>query len=222
MTITLIFLAIIMATVIFWLLKQTFNVEPWVSDEVADEVTGASLDLKPQAIALTTFMAVATSLFALFASAYSLRMEMPDWRPLNEPFILWMNSAFLVLASIGYQWSRNNVAKTDIGSKKVLNGLIVAGTFSILFLIGQLLAWKDLSDQGMFASTNPAVAFFYVFTAMHGLHLLGCLYVWARSVMKIQKNQDIRVVRTSVELCTIYWHFMLLVWMLLFGLMIAT
>ena len=41
MTITLIFLAIIMATVIFWLLKQTFNVEPWVSDEVADEVTGA-------------------------------------------------------------------------------------------------------------------------------------------------------------------------------------
>jgi len=222
MTITLIFLAIIMATVIFWLLKQTFNVEPWVSDEIADEVSGASLDLKPQAIALTTFMAVATSLFALFASAYSLRMEMPDWRPLNEPFILWTNTAFLVLASIGYQWSRTNVATTDIGSKKVLKGLIVAGAFSILFLIGQLLAWKDLSDQGMFASTNPAVAFFYVFTAMHGLHLLGGLYVWARSVMKIQKNQDIRLVRTSVELCTIYWHFMLLVWMLLFGLMIAT
>ena len=222
MTITLIFLAIIMATVIFWLLKQTFNVEPWVSDEAADEVSGVSLDLKPQAIALTTFMAVATSLFALFASAYSLRMEMPDWRPLNEPFILWTNSVFLILASIGYQWSRNNVAITDIGTKKVLNGLIVAGTFSILFLIGQLLAWKDLSDQGMFASTNPAVAFFYVFTAMHGLHLLGGLYVWARSVMKIQNNQDIRLVRTSVELCTIYWHFMLLVWMLLFGLMIAT
>ena len=98
----------------------------------------------------------------------------------------------------------------------------MAGAFSILFLIGQLLAWKDLSDQGMFASTNPAVAFFYVFTAMHGLHLLGGLYVWARSVMKIQNNQDIRLVRTSVELCTIYWHFMLLVWMLLFGLMIAT
>tara|TARA_Y100000768_G_scaffold202418_1_gene152237 strand:+ start:4388 stop:5056 length:669 start_codon:yes stop_codon:yes gene_type:complete len=222
MTITLIFLAIIMATVIFWLLKQTFNVQPWVSDEVADEVSGVSLDLKPQAIALSTFMAVATSLFALFASAYSLRMEMPDWRPLNEPLILWTNTAFLVLASIGYQWSRNNVATTDIGSKKVLNGLIIAGTFSILFLIGQLLAWKDLSDQGMFASTNPAVAFFYVFTAMHGLHLLGGMYVWARSIIKIRKKQDIRLVRTSVELCTIYWHFMLLVWMLLFGLMIAT
>ena len=222
MTITLIFLAIIMATVIFWLLKQTFNVQPWVSDEVADEVSGVSLDLKPQAIALTTFMAVATSLFALFASAYSLRMEMPDWRPLNEPLVLWTNSGFLVLASIAYQWSRNHVATTDIGSKRVLVGLIVAGIFSVLFLIGQLFAWQQLNDQGMYASSNPAVAFFYVFTAMHGLHLLGGLYVWARSITKIYEKQDIRLVRTSVELCTIYWHFMLLVWVLLFGLMIAT
>ena len=140
-----------MATVIFWLLKQTFNVQPWVSDEVADEVSGVSLDLKPQAIALSTFMAVATSLFALFASAYSLRMEMPDWRPLNEPLVLWTNSGFLVLASIAYQWSRNNVATTDIGSKKVLVGLIIAGIFSVLFLIGQLFAWQQLNDQGMYA-----------------------------------------------------------------------
>ena len=222
MTITLIFLAIIMATVIFWLLRQTLNVHPWVSDEVADEVSGVSLDLKPQAIALSTFMAVATSLFALFASAYSLRMEMPDWRPLNEPLILWANTGLLVLASIAYQWSRNNVASTDIGSKKVLTGLIIAGAFSIFFLIGQLYAWQQLNDLGMFASSNPAVAFFYVFTAMHGLHLMGGLYVWAKSIIKINKKQDIRLVRTSVELCTIYWHFMLLVWMLLFGLMMAT
>ena len=97
-------------------------------------------------------MAVATSLFALFASAYSLRMEMPDWRPLNEPLVLWTNSAFLVLASIAYQWSRNHVANTDIGSKRVLVGLIIAGIFSVLFLFGQLFAWQQLNDQGMYAS----------------------------------------------------------------------
>ena len=114
------------------------------------------------------------------------------------------------------------MVQTDIGYKKVLIGLIIAGAFSILFLFGQLSAWQQLNNQGMFASINPAVAFFYVFTAMHGLHLLGGLYVWARSITRIYKNQDIRLVRTSVELCTIYWHFMLLVWMLLFGLMIAT
>jgi len=79
-----------------------------------------------------------------------------------------------------------------------------------------------LNSKGLYASSNPAVAFFYVFTAMHGIHLLGGLYVWARSLAKIYQNQDLRIVRTSVELCTIYWHFMLLVWLLLFGLMIAT
>ena len=106
MTITLIFLACIMATIIFWLLRQTFNVQPWVSDSVADAVSGNSLNTKPQTIALTTFLAVATSLFALFASAYTLRMNMPDWRPMNEPMILWVNTGFLVLASVAYQWSR--------------------------------------------------------------------------------------------------------------------
>ena len=104
----------------------------------------------------------------------------------------------------------------------MLVGLIIAGIFSVLFLFGQLFAWQQLNDQGRYAASNPAGAFFYVFTAMHGLHLLGGLYVWARSITKIYEKQDIRLVRTSVELCTIYWHFMLLVWMLLFGLMIAT
>ena len=221
MTITLIFLACIMATVIFWLLRQTF-VQPWVSDEAADSVSGASLDTKPQAIALSTFMAVATSIFALFASAYSLRMEMPDWRPMDEPLILWVNSIFLVFASIAYQWARNSVGKLDIGAKIVKRPVLIAGVFSILFLIGQLFAWYDLNQKGMYASTNPAVSFFYLFTAMHGIHLLGGLYVWGRSIRKISINTDLRIIRTSVELCTIYWHFMLLVWILLFGLMIAT
>ena len=222
MTITLIFLACIMATIIFWLLRQTFNVQPWVSDTVADEVSGNSLDTKPQTIALTTFMAVATSLFALFASAYTLRMNMPDWRPMNEPMILWVNTGFLVFASVAYQWSRSIVGKPDIGTQKVSIGLGVAGLFSLLFLIGQLTAWQQLNENGMYVSTNPSVSFFYVLTALHGVHLLGGLYVWARSVIRVLGDVDLRSIRLSIELCAVYWHFMLLVWVLLFGLMLVT
>ncbi|HJL92288.1 MAG TPA: cytochrome c oxidase subunit 3 [Woeseiaceae bacterium] len=222
MTITLIFLACIMATIIFWLLRQTFNVQPWVSDSVADAVSGNSLNTKPQTIALTTFLAVATSLFALFASAYTLRMNMPDWRPMNEPMILWVNTGFLVFASFAYQWSRWSVGKLDAEQHKVSIGLGVAGLFSLLFLIGQLTAWQQLNENGMYVSTNPSISFFYVLTALHGLHLLGGLYVWARSVIRVFKGTDIKSIRLSVELCAVYWHFMLLVWVLLFGLMIAT
>jgi cytochrome c oxidase subunit 3 len=74
----------------------------------------------------------------------------------------------------------------------------------------------------MYASSNPSIAFFYVLTAMHGLHLIGGLYVWARSVIKVSRNADAESIRLSVELCTVYWHFLLLVWALLFSLMIST
>ena len=75
MQITLIFMAIVMATIIGWLLKQSWNTQPWVSDEAADASSGQSLELNPKALGLTTFLAVAISLFALFVSAYTLRME---------------------------------------------------------------------------------------------------------------------------------------------------
>jgi cytochrome c oxidase subunit 3 len=220
MTITLIFLAVIMATLIFWLLRQTLNMQPWVSDAEADAVSGMSLKSNTQTIGLTTFLAVATSMFALFASAYTLRMTMPDWSPMNEPAVLWINTGFLVFASIAYQWTSSIGLKRN--AKQIRLGLMIAGFFSILFLIGQYIAWQQLIDKGMYVNTNPSIAFFYVLTAMHGLHLLGGLYVWARSVIRVSKDTDIESIRISVDLCTVYWHFLLLVWALLFSLMIST
>ncbi|MBT7276537.1 MAG: hypothetical protein P8O19_06095 [Woeseiaceae bacterium] len=221
MTITLIFLAVIMATVITWLLRQTINTQPWVSNSEADAASGVSLNTNPQAIGLTTFLAVATSMFALFASAYTIRMTMPDWSPLNEPLVLWVNTGFLILASIAYQWTTSVALNSSI--KKIKIGLIASGVFSLLFLVGQFSAWQDLIAQGMYVSTNPAIAFFYVLTAMHGLHLIGGLYVWARSMIKVTQGiESNEVIRVSVELCTVYWHFLLLVWALLFSLLIST
>tara|TARA_B110000196_G_scaffold143079_1_gene123754 strand:- start:243 stop:872 length:630 start_codon:yes stop_codon:yes gene_type:complete len=209
-----------MATLIFWLLKQTLNTQPWVSDAEADAVSGMSLNTNPQTIGLTTFLAVATSMFALFVSAYTLRMTMPDWSPLDEPVVLWINTGFLILASVSYQWTTSVALKSH--AQKIKLGLITSGIFSIFFLIGQFTAWQQLIEKGMYASSNPSIAFFYVLTAMHGLHLIGGLYVWARSVIKVSRNADAESIRLSVELCTVYWHFLLLVWALLFSLMIST
>ena len=221
MTITLIFLAVIMATVITWLLRQTINTQPWVSNSEADAASGVSLNTNPQAIGLTTFLAVATSMFALFASAYTIRMTMPDWSPLNEPLVLWVNTGFLILASIAYQWTTSVALNSSI--KKIKIGLIASGVFSLLFLVGQFSAWQDLIAQGMYVSTNPAIAFFYVLTAMHGLHLIGGLYVWARSMIKVTKGiENNEVIRVSVELCTVYWHFLLVVWLVIFAVVANT
>ena len=220
MTITLIFLAAIMATVIGWLLRQTINVQPWVANTADDAVSGASLNTNSKTVALVTFLAVATSLFGLFISAYTLRMKMPDWSPLAEPDLLWVNTGILVLASIAYQWTRGAAIKGN--DNAVRSGLTIAGALTILFLFGQLFAWQGMQAAGFYMTRNPAYAFFYLLTAIHGLHLLGGLWVWARSTVKAWAGADPDSVRLSVELCTIYWHFLLLVWAVLFGMLLTT
>jgi len=74
-----------------------------------------------------------------------------------------------------------------------------------------------------FSPLNPAVAFFYLLTAVHGLHLLGGLYVWGRTVARMRgKDVEVIDVRLSIELCSVYWHFLLLVWLGLFAVMLST
>ena len=93
---------------------------------------------------------------------------------------------------------------------------------TILFLLGQLIAWQQLNASGYFMTSNPANAFFYVLTALHGLHLLGGMWVWGRTTTRVLTGADTQSVRLSVELCTVYWHYLLLVWIGLFALLLST
>lgn len=220
MYITLIFLGIIMATVITWLLRQTLNMQPWLSSPADDAVSGTSLDGNSKVVALTVFLAVATSVFALFISAYTIRMEEPDWRPVTEPVLLWTNTAILLLASIAYHWTRN--AAVNGQHEKLKPGLAISGALTVLFLVGQLVAWQQLNAAGHYVDSNIANAFFYLLTAVHGVHMLGGLWVWARSTIKLWTGAAADSVRVSIELCTVYWHFLLLVWIVLFGMLLST
>ena len=75
---------------------------------------------------------------------------------------------------------------------------------------------------GYFASSNPANAFFYLITGLHGLHLLGGLVAWGRTMSRLGRGDEIARLGASAELCAIYWHFLLAVWLVLFGLMLFT
>jgi cytochrome c oxidase subunit 3 len=220
MTVSLVLLAVIMFVVIGWLLRQTLNTQPWIPRSVDNAVSGTSIDTPAKTFALVSFLAVATSLFALFISAYAMRMHMGDWRPVSEPRLLWVNSAFLALASIVYEWTRRAAGKGQDGRLK--RGLAIAGLLTFLFLGGQLIAWQQLYATGHYMTSNPASAFFYVLTAVHGLHLLGGLWVWARSVVRVFTGADADSVRLGIELCAVYWHYLLLVWAVLFGLLLTT
>ena len=177
-----------------------------------DNVRGdGALSLPPVKVGLGVFLAVATSLFALLISAYYMRMAGADWTTL---------AAALVLSSAAMQWTRNAAKRGAVG--RVRFGLLAAGVFTFCFLAGQLWVWQQLNASGYFVAANPANAFFYLFTAVHGVHLFGGLWVWAKATAKVWRGIEIGAARLSVELCTVYWHYLLLVWLVLFALLLTT
>jgi cytochrome c oxidase subunit 3 len=216
----LLILAVILATLLGWLLKHSFNVQPWVAEPVDETANQAPLGANSKAVGLATLLAVVTSFFALIMSAYGLRMDYGDWVPLTEPQLLWVNTGMLLFASLAFQWTRNGAISGR--TSRLKPGLLVTGLLTIAFLGGQFVAWQMLSASGQYAFSNPANAFFYLLTVAHALHILGGLYVWARATLRVFNGAHPDSVRESVVLCTVYWHFLLLVWLVMFGLLLST
>jgi cytochrome c oxidase subunit 3 len=147
-------------------------------------------------------------------------MSLGDWHPLPEPWLLWPNTALLILSSVALQWAYGAANRGQIDA--VRSALLVAGVLAFGFLGGQILAWQELVASGYFAASNPANAFFYLLTALHGLHLSGGLVAWARTSAKARRGSEMAEVRLSVQLCAVYWHFLLVIWLAVFGLLLFT
>ena len=198
---------------------QELMAKPWVADQgrVDDLYAGGASSELAKKLALRVFLAVVAVLFMLLLVAYGGRMAYEDWRPAPQVRLLWANTFVLILSSVALQWAQYSVRRRKLDAMRV--GLLVAGAFTVVFLFGQVLAWRQLGAMVHFEVTNPAIAFFYLITGLHWLHLLGGLVAWGRTVARVWGEFDVPRMRQSVELCTVYWHFLLLVWLVLFGLL---
>ena len=172
-------------------------------------------------VALYVLMAVIGVLFSLFSVAYIGRMAYGDWRILPEPSLLWFNTGVIMLSSFAFSRATINARKSDI--KKTREYLLLAGVLTLGFIIGQLFVWRELVSFGYFVSTKPSYAFFYLLTALHILHLFGGLIAWLvvtyKSFVPQKEASDFPL---KVNLCAIYWHFLLIVWTLLFVMLLLT
>jgi len=218
-SITILFLLVPIAVIVaWWLSQQRLTAKPWLEVGAIGEVTDTGASSLPTAIiGLGVFLAVVTSLFMLFISAYLMRMQVADWAEMPTPKVLWFNTGLLILSSVALQYAQ--VAARKGRMEGVGDGLIVGGLFAFAFLIGQLFAWQQLNAAGYFLAANPANAFFYLLTGLHGLHLLGGLVVLLVTIDKVWRGCELGQVRLSVKLCAVYWHYLLLLWLVLFTLL---
>jgi cytochrome c oxidase subunit 3 len=155
--------------------------------------------------------------FMAMASAYIyLRASSNRWVPLHLPWIVWVNTAVLLLSSGVMELARRRLAMADVRQFRKL--WFVATALGVLFLFGQLAAWRQFVLEGFYVATNQGSSFFYIFTGLHGLHLLGgicaLLYVAFR---KFEKAKVSRVV--AAEVASYYWHFMDGLWIFLLALL---
>jgi len=203
------------------LIKELLD-RSWETPGLVEDVgSGGGVPATPAAkIGLGFFLAVVTTLFSLFCVAYIMRMEYPDWQALPDPGLLWLNTIVLILSSIAMQRTKRAALLGEV--KGIRFSLITSGVLSFAFLAGQFVAWQQLSAAGYFAASNPANAFFSGTTGLHALPLLGGLWVWGKTIIRVGRGLAGQDLRLSVELCTTYWHYLLLVWLVLFGLLLST
>ena len=218
MSVILVFLLVIAGISGWWLGHQRIMSKPWLEQGTLGALGDTDATGMPTAkIGLGVFLAVVGCLFALFASAYFMRMELSDWRALPVPRVLWFNTGVLVLSSVALHIAVVAVRRDQIDTAKF--GLVTGGLTALVFLAGQLIAWRELSASGYLLDSNPANSFFYLLTAMHGLHILGGLVALGRTTAKAWTGAPRDRLRLSIELCAMYWHFLLFIWLGVFVLL---
>jgi len=163
-----VFLGGLMAVIVWWLLKQTINVQPWAAQGSSKDVYGDVMSRPTAKLGLWVFLAVVTSLFALFISAYAMRMKLGDWSPMPKPGLLWLNTGVLIVTSFAMEWTRAAANRGQTGD--VRSGLVA----------------------------------------------------WGRTTAKVWRGIEVGKVRLSVELCAMYWHYLLLVWLVVFAVLLST
>ena len=204
------------------LLKKLFGTllqKPWEREQAAldNSHEGKTFDISVQKSAVIIIFGIATVLFSLVFTSYLYTLSPDqDTKYLLRPNLLWINTIILFFVTFFF----SKVTK-DLTKNKTLNvkkNLLIVGALSYLFLFGQVIFWFQLLESGKYVSTNSYFSSFYVFTALHGLHLLGGLFFWGKVCSKTLKLKESEIMSQSktISALSLYWTFLLIVWLVFF------
>jgi heme/copper-type cytochrome/quinol oxidase subunit 3 len=160
----------------------------------------------------------------LLASYGAVRASSADWPPpavhfgINIPAVM---TFILICSSVTMVKALEWIQRGDM--RRARSRLLWTMSGGLLFLGMQGYEWTHLIEQGMRVFGNPwgAALFgasFYIITGFHGLHVTGGVIYLAVVRAAISRFQDQRYNYMITEIVGLYWHFVDLVWIMVFTL----
>ncbi len=172
------------------------------------------LAMNAKKFAMWLFLVSVGMLFAAFSSAYIVRQAEGNWVDFALPSIFYYTTVIIVLSSVTIQWAYFAAKKDEAEKVKIL--VAITTVLGIAFLVGQIMGWKQLTENSIYLVGNPSGSFVYILTGLHGAHLLGgivflVIVLVAAFRFKIHSKNLLKI-----ELCVTYWHFLGGLWIYLF------
>ena len=162
-------------------------------------------------------LAAITMSFAALTSALFVRQGSGmDWQHFILPPILYANTLVLLASSVTLELARRRISRYARGIESQIavpmRWLLITLALGLLFVGGQYVAWLQLKAAGLYLATNPNSSFFYVFTGVHAVHVLGGLCGLVYVIGKLHRS----ILRQSTFAAAAqYWHFMDVLWLYL-------
>jgi cytochrome c oxidase subunit 3 len=179
--------------------------------------------LSPEAYRRTMWLVVAAivMMFAAFSSAYIILSFDKERRLIAMPRMFFLSTGIIILSSFTIEIAKRSLQREN--ESRYRGWTIATLVLGLFFLAAQVMGWRELAAQGVYFKSHPHSTFFYFFTAIHGVHLLGGIA--ALSYLAIRARRSGRAGKvvpneTSAGLMSLYWHTMDALWIWLFLLLL--
>lgn len=156
--------------------------------------------------------------FGAIIFVYIVREMGKVWKPISMPSAVISSTLVLIVSSFTLEIARSALKNKLL--EKFKRWVMISTVLGIAFFTSQLVAWKQLMAKGVYMeATNPHATFFYILTGVHALHLLGGLIGLAYVLLGAMYYRFTAEKRAAVDVATGYWHFMDVLWIVLFVLL---
>jgi heme/copper-type cytochrome/quinol oxidase subunit 3 len=172
-------------------------------------------------LALLMFLAAEAMFFAGLIGAFIVfRLASPDWPPPFQPRlpvgVTGVNTAILLLSGIAMHLALS--AARQERAALLVRWLFATASLGAIFLAVQGYEWIRLIHYGLKLSSGVYGATFYTLIGCHGAHVLGALFWLVVVFSQARRGRFSERNYQGVQLCAMYWTFVVALWPILYGL----